>query len=854
MSRIILILGLFLTLYNIEASLVNLNPDPDGDPWWVGELRPLTSEDWQKLAAMPVLTLPDAYRNRTLPYRVDNSLQPYFRPIFSQEGGSCGQASGVGYNFTYEIDYLRQLPADNPDNQYPTHYTWNFLNGGEGYGSWYWDGWEIIRNNGCPNVTTYGGMAFGGHSRWMTGYNNYLSGMPNRVLQPISLNVGSPEGLEILKHWLNDHLEEAEVGGLANFAAGVSPMIITTLPPDSPEAGSSIVISWDAAINHAMTFIGYDDSIRYDYNGDGQYTNHIDINSDGMVDMKDWEIGGLIVANSWGLGWADQGKAYMMYRLLAEDSENGGIWANTVHVITTREIYVPLVTLKATIKHTSRNKIRISTGIASDPDSTEPELIKHYPLFNYQGGDFYMQGGTTEQDKTIEIGLDITSLLSGIINGQPASIFLIIDNQDPENVGEGEIVSFSVIDYLEGGQETDCPDTDIPIINNAQTTASVVKTFSYDAVQIITETLPEAEAGVEYIFQLTAGGGTPPYQWDVILDYQEEETIDLFPSGEENLLVPTNYDDGYAIAELDFSFPFYNEFHDQILVSTDGSILFGEEFLYIRNEDNLMASRAITPYGTDLMIYPEFDEGIWFSGDENSARIHWKTSRYNQPEFDAEFCVMLYADGLIEFYYNPEYYSSSPDWAAGISRGDQSSFTLAGISGLNTIPPFHKAIFSKPDYPAGMILSQSGLLVGIPEESDQTWELNLKVTDYNDIYSTKTLLFSTFSTSLDEHMLSYPAVLNNYPNPFNPSTLIEFSLPEECQAAELNIMNVKGQLVRRFSIDPASCVRVEGRQQPGYQIVWDGKDENGLGVGSGIYFYELRSETIHLSRKMLLLK
>ena len=227
------------------------------------------------------------------------------------------------------------------------------------------------------------------------------------------LNVSEPEGLEIIKNWMYDHLEEDEVGGLVNFSAGVSGWTMDLLPPGTPEAGKNIIISWDPSVNHAMTFAGYNDSIRYDYNNDGQFTNDIDINDDGIVNMKDWEIGALLMVNSWGTGWADEGKSYVMYRLLAELTEDGGIWSNTVHVLKTRDFYFPYLTLKANINHTSRNKLKIMAGISSDSEATEPELLHEFPLFNYQGGDFYMQGGYSEEDKTIEIGLDITPLLSG---------------------------------------------------------------------------------------------------------------------------------------------------------------------------------------------------------------------------------------------------------------------------------------------------------------------------------------------------------------------------------------------------------------------------------------------------------
>jgi len=374
-----IIVSLIITL---NSEVINLNPDPDGEPWLAGELRPLTDEDWEKLDNMPRLSIPGFLRNRELPSAIDNSQQPYFRPIFNQQGGSCGQASGVGYNFTYEINFERQLTSDIPENQYPTHYTWNFLNRGEGYGSWYWDGWEIIKSNGCPTVSTYGGMAEGGQSRWMSGYNDYYSGMPNRVLEMYAINVGTPDGLEIVKNWIYDHLEEDEAGGLVNFSAGVSGWVISNLPAGTPEEGKNIIISWDPSVNHAMTFVGYDDSVRYDYNMDGQFTNDIDINNDGIVDMKDWEIGGMIMVNSWGEDWADGGKSYMMYRLLAELTDDGGIWGNTVHIIKVRNFNIPYLTLKTSILHTSRNKLKIMAGISSDADAEEPELIHEFPLFN----------------------------------------------------------------------------------------------------------------------------------------------------------------------------------------------------------------------------------------------------------------------------------------------------------------------------------------------------------------------------------------------------------------------------------------------------------------------------------------
>ncbi|MDP8201767.1 MAG: right-handed parallel beta-helix repeat-containing protein [Candidatus Tenebribacter burtonii] len=88
-------------------------------------------------------------------------------------------------------------------------------------------------------------------------------------------------------------------------------------------------------------------------------------------------------------------------------------------------------------------------------------------------------------------------------------------------------------------------------------------------------------------------------------------------------------------------------------------------------------------------------------------------------------------------------------------------------------------------------------------------------------------------------------LLNNYPNPFNPSTTISFTLNlEDNKKVELYIFNLKGQKIQQFSIinDQSS-------------IVWDGTDDNNKPVSSGVYFYKLVADGKNLaSKKMLLLK
>ncbi len=94
--------------------------------------------------------------------------------------------------------------------------------------------------------------------------------------------------------------------------------------------------------------------------------------------------------------------------------------------------------------------------------------------------------------------------------------------------------------------------------------------------------------------------------------------------------------------------------------------------------------------------------------------------------------------------------------------------------------------------------------------------------------------------------LDQPALHQNYPNPFNPETTIAFSLPE-AGTADLAVFNQKGQLVRSL---------VSGQLLPAgaSSLVWDGRDDQGNPVSSGIYFSHLTCAGKSVSRKMVLLK
>jgi flagellar hook assembly protein FlgD len=89
------------------------------------------------------------------------------------------------------------------------------------------------------------------------------------------------------------------------------------------------------------------------------------------------------------------------------------------------------------------------------------------------------------------------------------------------------------------------------------------------------------------------------------------------------------------------------------------------------------------------------------------------------------------------------------------------------------------------------------------------------------------------------------ALHQKYPNPFNPTTTIAFSLPEKV-TVKLSIYDVDGRLVTTL----VDGVLDRGRKE----YVWEGTNSGGNQVSSGIYFYRLRAGTTLLTKKMVLLK
>lgn len=140
--------------------------------------------------------------------------------------------------------------------------------------------------------------------------------------------------------------------------------------------------------------------------------------------------------------------------------------------------------------------------------------------------------------------------------------------------------------------------------------------------------------------------------------------------------------------------------------------------------------------------------------------------------------------------------------------------------------------FTDPTYDHGAI---GTYVFGI----DTAVAVHLKIDD---------IVVNELVTSIDNsnsNILDIYQLHQNYPNPFNPSTLITFEIPKN-EFVQLDIFNNIGQKVRTL---------VNRNYSAGaHEVVWDGRNNNGLEVPAGIYYYRIKAGDFQQSQKMLLIK
>jgi hypothetical protein len=174
------------------------------------------------------------------------------------------------------------------------------------------------------------------------------------------------------------------------------------------------------------------------------------------------------------------------------------------------------------------------------------------------------------------------------------------------------------------------------------------------------------------------------------------------------------------------------------------------------------------------------------------------------------------------------------------------------MTGTITVPALVDLMFNgtpvTDNYSYSIPAGTNGIFtIGLNLSETTSYNGNIIITS-NDINNPSQTVLLHITTVANDDETNIPTVTRlegNYPNPFNPTTTIRFAVKEPGQIA-INVYNLKGQLVKTL---------IDSNLKAGYHsIAWNGKDNSGKSVSSGVYLYRMQTNGFNQTRKMMLMK
>lgn len=401
-------------------------------------LAPLGAEAQHRIYPSPELT-PEVQRIRkarrpfraptdvALPASVDNSTTAYFPPIIDQQGGSCAQAAGIGYMFTYELNRLLQRDARASDDHRMSYlFVWNMINGGQDQGSMVESGLQIAKQYGVMSEEDFG-SSFVYNYKWATGYEHYLRAMRNRASEILSFE----DSIPLIKRYLYDGGDGSRPGGVVTFSTMAEGWRFMR-DYDGPSATGyhCLLTHLGTDGSHALTIAGYDDLVTY---VDDQGVRH---------------TGAFIVVNSWGTYSHDNGRFYLPYDFFRDPDVKSMELSNSMNGVRVTT-YEPKLIFRIGLSYTSRDDLRFGMNEGQNRNQQLPSTSFYFShIFYHQGGDLNMQGQWRPAD--IDLAIDYTSHLND--RKAPELYYLnVVKQPHGKATGEGEVQRVEVID-LRGQQ------------------------------------------------------------------------------------------------------------------------------------------------------------------------------------------------------------------------------------------------------------------------------------------------------------------------------------------------------------------------------------------------------------------
>ncbi len=271
---------------------------------------------------------------------------------------------------------------------------------------------------------------------------------------------------------------------------------------------------------------------------------------------------------------------------------------------------------------------------------------------------------------------------------------------------------------------------------------------------------------------------------------------------------------------------------DPPLVDGGGNIIVDslqaqEIFVDIENGEFHLApgSIAIDAGFDTLGYYYPFDLGnserVWDGDGDGNAIIDIGAYEYGAPQL-----------GKITGYITETISGETVDYVLLKANNEPGEFTFADSSGYFE--------FQLPegtyDLYAERVFYEDNIIYTVTVENEQTTEIEFNMT-YNDPL-----------VGIEDNELiinNSELIIFNYPNPFNPTTIISFNLPSDSDVS-VEVYNVKGQKVKTLLNEKMTAGQ--------HKVIWNGLNEKNKPVSSGVYLYKVRAGNQESVKRMILLK
>jgi hypothetical protein len=340
--------------------------------------------------------------------------------------------------------------------------------------------------------------------------------------------------------------------------------------------------------------------------------------------------------------------------------------------------------------------------------------------------------------------------------------------------------------------------------------------------------------------------GGPAYDW-----------IDIQGSG---IQIPlTGDDENQGPFDIGFDFPFYGEVFSTFNICTNGFVSFtsASAFFYNYGLPDPNAPENLLAVFWDDMDFRMGGEA-WYNTDGSQLVISYIGVPHYSSGGPYTYQIVLNSNGIIRYNYQEINYPDDSN-TIGIQNGDasiglqvaynqtyvHSELTIRISAGWLSTNPGSGTVAPGGNTNVTVICDATTLDAGT-----YTGSLTVSGRDqYNVLPAVNVpVTFIVRPVSVDEPTVDLPkefGLSQNYPNPFNPTTEIKFALPVGAHV-NIDVFNVLGQKIRSL---------VDTDMEAGYKsVIWNGTDNAGAPVSSGIYFYKLNAGSKVFSKKMTLLK